>query len=309
MIDEGIASRKYVETNDTTHTDLERFQDFLYRHFKNKKCYDEMRPVLNQPARLFATTKAHKFKSLEEINVDQLKLRPIIDQTGTYTYNASRVIAKYVKALGKNEFTISDTLTFPDLVKNASFSNENEDVSYDVESLFKSIPVEEAINNMVDRIYVRKEIEPLCKKSIFKKLLFKLTKGCAFSVTGKLLKQVDGCPIGGPISVVFSDIFICNIEFDLVVPANKPVYLGLLILEISKKLMYEFWYDYIKPKYQMNAKLCYMDTDSFIIDIKTEDVYKDIANDAEKRFHTSNYEINRPLPTGKNKKSNRINER
>ena len=51
MIDEGIASGKYVETNDTTHADLKRFQDFLYRHFKDKKCYDEMSPVSNQPAR------------------------------------------------------------------------------------------------------------------------------------------------------------------------------------------------------------------------------------------------------------------
>ena len=64
------------------------------------------------------------------------------------------------------------------------------------------------------------------------------------------------------------------------VKVNKPVYLGLSILEISKTLMYEFWYGYIKPKYQNNAKLCYMDTDSFIINIKTEDFYKDIANDA-----------------------------
>ena len=73
---------------------------------------------------------------------------------------------------------------------------------------------------------------------------------------------------------------------------NKPIYLGLSILEITKTLMYEFWYDYIKPKYGDNVKLCYMDTDSFIIHIKTEDFYKDIANDVEKRFDTSNYEIN-----------------
>ena len=66
--------------------------------------------------------------------------------------------------------------------------------------------------------------------------------------------------------------------------------------------MYEFWYDYIKPKYQHNAKLCYMDTDSFIIHIKTEDVYEDIVNDIEKWFDTSNYEIDKPLPTRKNKK-------
>ena len=86
------------------------------------------------------------------------------------------------------------------------------------------------------------------------------------------------------------------------VKMNKPIYLGLSILEISKILMYELWYDYMKPKYGNNVKLCYMDIDSFIMNIKTEDFYKDIANDVEKRFDTSNYEINRPLPTGKNKK-------
>ena len=58
---------------------------------------------------------------------------------------------------------------------------------------------------------------------------------------------------------------------------NKPV-ISWSIVEISKTLMYEFWYDYIKPEYQYIAKLCYMDTDSFIICIKTEDVYEDIAN-------------------------------
>ena len=78
------------------------------------------------------------------------------------------------------------------------------------------------------------------------------------------------------------------------------------ILEISKLLMYEFWYGYMKPKYGDNVKLCYMDTDSFIMNIKREDFYKDIANDVEKRFDTSNYECDRPLPTEKNKKVIRL---
>ena len=86
------------------------------------------------------------------------------------------------------------------------------------------------------------------------------------------------------------------------VKMNKPIYLGLSVLEISKLLIYELWYDYMKPKCGDNAKLCYMDTDSFIMKIKTEDFYKDIANDVEKRLHASNYEVDRPLPTGKNKK-------
>ena len=86
------------------------------------------------------------------------------------------------------------------------------------------------------------------------------------------------------------------------VKMNKPIYLGLSILEISKILMYEFWYDYMKPKYGNNVKLCYMDTDSFIMNIKTEDFYKNISNDVENRPDTSNYEVDRSLPTRKNKK-------
>ena len=81
---------------------------------------------------------------------------------------------------------------------------------------------------------------------------------------------------------------------------NKPIYLGLSILDISKILIYEFWYNYMKPKYGNKVKLCYMDKDSFIMSFKTNDFYKDVANDVEKRFDTSNYEANRPLPTGKN---------
>ena len=70
------------------------------------------------------------------------------------------------------------------------------------------------------------------------------------------------------------------------VKMNKPIYLGLPILDISKILTYAFWYNYIKSKYGNDVKLCYMDTDSFVMNIKTEDFYKDIDN----------YEVNRPLP-------------
>ena len=81
---------------------------------------------------------------------------------------------------------------------------------------------------------------------------------------------------------------------------NKPVYLGLRLLELSKMLMYEFWNDYVKPKYGEKAKLCYMDTDNFIVYIIIDDIYKEIAEDVETRFDTSNYELNRTLPKGSN---------
>ena len=86
------------------------------------------------------------------------------------------------------------------------------------------------------------------------------------------------------------------------VKMNKPIYLGLCILEISKIIMYEFWYDYVKNKYGNKARLCYMDTDSFVINIKTNDFYKDISQDVNERFDTSNYTFDRPLPKGINKK-------
>ena len=87
-----------------------------------------------------------------------------------------------------------------------------------------------------------------------------------------------------------------------VIKANKPIYLGLAILSLSKIRMYKYWHDDMKPKYGENIGLCYVDTDSFIMETKTEDFYKDIAKDVEKNYDTSNYNCERPLPIGKNKK-------
>ena len=86
------------------------------------------------------------------------------------------------------------------------------------------------------------------------------------------------------------------------VKMNKSIYLGLSILDISKITMYEFWYDQVKIKYEDKARLCYMDTDSFIVNIKTKDFYKDIAENVKERLDTCNYIYDRPLPAGVNKK-------
>ena len=92
------------------------------------------------------------------------------------------------------------------------------------------------------------------------------------------------------------------------VKMNKPVYLGMSILKTLYEFMYEFWYDYIKPKYRDKAKLCYMDSDSFAIHIFTEHFFEGIANDVERCFDTSNYNKNdkRPPQIGMNKKVIRL---
>ena len=84
---------------------------------------------------------------------------------------------------------------------------------------------------------------------------------------------------------------------------NKPVYLGQVILDLSKIIMYEFHYDYMVPKYGDRLKLRYMDADSLAYHIETEDFYADIADDVQTRFNTSDYIPDRPLPVGLNKRS------
>ena len=83
---------------------------------------------------------------------------------------------------------------------------------------------------------------------------------------------------------------------------NKPVYLGQAILDLSKIVMYEFHYNYLKQKYPEGLTLCYMDTDSLIYNIETDDFYKVIAEDVKDIFDTSGYNPNRTLPVGLNKK-------
>ena len=153
-------------------------------------------------------------------------------------------------------------------------------------------------------------------KSDFEKDLFKLMNNSVFGktmenirkhrdiklvTTDKKRSKLVSEPNYHTINLISEDLSIIEMK-KTKVKMNQPIYLGLSILEISKTLMYEFWYDYMKPKYANNVKLCYMDTDSFIMNIKTNDFYKDISNNVENRFDTSNYEVNRPLPTGKNKK-------
>ena len=83
---------------------------------------------------------------------------------------------------------------------------------------------------------------------------------------------------------------------------NKPVYVGRSILELRKILICEFWYDSPKPKHDEKVKMCFMATDSLAVYIKLDNNYKDIAEDVETKFYTSNYKLDRPLPKRKYKK-------
>ena len=139
-------------------------------------------------------------------------------------------------------------------------------------------------------------IDKNTKKNEFEKNFFKLMNN---SVFGKTMENIRN---HGDIKLVTSDKrrkplvsepnyhshknfseHLMAIEMNKTrVNMIKPIYLGMSILDISNMIMYEFWCDYIKPKYEERAKLSYADTDSFVIHIKTENFSEDISNDVER---------------------------
>ena len=151
--------------------------------------------------------------------------------------------------------------------------------------------------------YFEKDLFKLMNNSLFGKTMENIRKYREIKLVttdekrSKLVSEQNYCTI----NLISEDLSIIEMK-KTKVKMNKPIYLGLSILEISKILMYEFWYDYMKPKYGNDVKLCYIYTDSFVMNIKTNDFYKDISSDVDNKFDTSNYEVNRPLPMGKNKK-------
>ena len=148
-----------------------------------------------------------------------------------------------------------------------------------------------------------KDLFKLMNNSVFGKTMENIRKhrDIKLVTTDKKRSKLASEPNYHTINLISEDLSVIEMK-KTKVKMNKPIYLGLSILEISEILMYEFWYDYMKPKYNDNVRLCYMDTDSFVMHIKINDFYKDIASDVENRFDILNYEVNRPLPTGKNKK-------
>lgn len=132
-----------------------------------------MSPLSDQPSWLFATAKRHKFESISDAALQRLALHPIIDQTGSYIYQDSKVLAENLDPLAKIDYTIRDIFSFPDLLKSAPSGNNFKNVSHEGENLFKRL-----FDYILYKIYFKKELKPFCQKSIFRNLLNKLEKQC-----------------------------------------------------------------------------------------------------------------------------------
>ena len=171
MINDGIMKSIYAETTDNTLKELSQFQDFLYRNFHN------------------GTAETHRFETLEDLTVANVQFWPIIDQTGTFTYKAAKVISDYLRPLCKNEYPIKDTQKNPSMLSSISpLQDDEEDISYDIESLLTNILIEQTINYIIEQIYVHKRLTPICSKLILRRLLIKLAPECTFKFNSRFLK-------------------------------------------------------------------------------------------------------------------------
>ena len=166
MIKNGIQNRVYVETEDNTLRDPKRFQDFLYRNFKNNERYNKMYPTSNQPSQLYGTAATHKHENIEEINVQSLNFGPIKAETGTCPYNAAQFISNYMKPLYTcNEYIIGNTQDFSKLIQEQSpLQLHDEYVLYDIESLFTNVPITQTTEYILDEIYVKNNLPKLCSR-------------------------------------------------------------------------------------------------------------------------------------------------
>ena len=204
-------------TQDNTIKNPNNFKQLLKRNFKGYDKLDDMLPTSNQPARIYASAKTSKFPSVYNVNINDLKFQPIIDQTRMMTYNAAKVISDYLRPLCKNKFTINDTLSFADMIKRLPpLPDDEEYVPYDAVSLFMNIPLDETIDYIIESTYTHKKLPQICSKLVFRRLLEKITKDCTFQLCFKFHKQVDGCAMGRPLSVTLSDICMAKMEDDIV---------------------------------------------------------------------------------------------
>ena len=129
------------------------------------------------------------------MNINDLNLCSITDQTGTYLYDCSKTIAQYLQPLAINEYTNLNTLSFPDILRENPLDNNEEYVSYDVDLQFTCVPLGEIIYFILYNIrYVRKKLEPFCKKPVLRKLLNKLCKGLFFLADSRLSWMFNGWP-------------------------------------------------------------------------------------------------------------------
>ena len=203
----------------------ERYKKTL-RKIQNKQpsfVYSKTYPTRSSPGKFYGTAKLHKVPN--NGTVDQLPLRLIISNTGTATYDLAKYLAQLLKPLSESQYAIKNGKAFTKRLKKMAIPPEYKMVSFDVVSLFTNILLDETIDIIIKRIYDKKEINTDIPKEEMRELLYLCTKNAHFTLNNKTHLQVDGVAMGSPLGPVLANIFMVELERNIIPTLSNDVFL------------------------------------------------------------------------------------
>ena len=175
------------------------------------------------PRKFYRTAKLNKVPN--NSTVEDLPLRPIISNIGTATYDLAKYLAQLLKPLSELQYTIKDSKTFTKRLKKIRIPRKYKMVSFDVVSLFTKVPLDETIDIIIKRIYDKKEINTDIPKKEMRELLYLCTKNAHFTLNNKTYFQVDGVAMGSPLGPVLANIFMVELERNIIPALSNDILL------------------------------------------------------------------------------------
>jgi len=214
-------------TKDPTKTTERKVQNLL-RKIKSKlpdNTYRKLYPTGSRPGQFYGLAKIHKLKENE--GIDELPLRPIISNIGTATYSLAKHLAKLLSPLATSEYTVPNTEHLVDFLKQQKVPDDCELVSFDVTSLFTSVPLQHTIDIILRKIYDEKLVQTNIPRKEMNDLLLLCTRNVHFTFEGKCYQQLDGVAMGSPLGPVIAGIFMVELENTIVPGLINSLFLSL----------------------------------------------------------------------------------
>ena len=211
-----------LSTDPTMKTEerIQRVLRKIKRSFSTQE-YSTISPTGSCPGKFYGTAKVHKLP--ENGNVNYLPIRPIVSNIENPTYQLAKYLAKLLSPLSQSQYTVKSTKDFIGKMQNVNVPHGFNKISFDVKSLFSSVPLEETINVALDRIYHRKEIDTSISKNDMRNLLLLCTKNVHFCFGGGIYQQNDGVAMGSPLGLVLAGIVMVELETRIIPMATDSI--------------------------------------------------------------------------------------